>query len=150
MNELDQYLANQQTNSDSSTNELDQYLANQNSTPDDVKAAKADSSDQNFNGWCQAFVEQATGSKVKYPSAIDAWNAQKDKAVPTTIGMKPGDLVYFSPNDSNEGNGHTGIYEGNNQFISATDKGVIPYDLTDWQKLTGQSILGYIPQGASQ
>ena len=55
------------------------------------------------------------------------------------------DLVYFSPNASNEGYGHTGVYSGNGQMISATDNGVKQSNLGDWLKQTGQKILGYVP-----
>lgn len=103
---------------------------------------------QAYDDYCQAFVEQALyGHQGVYPSAIAAWNQQQDKAVQGTQGMSPGDTVYFSPNQGNGGNGHTGIYMGNNEFISATDNGVQTNDLNNWQKMTGQQLLGYVPQG---
>lgn len=101
-----------------------------------------------FNNFCEAFVEQATqGHTGVYPSAIQAWMAQRNNAVVGTQGIQPGDTVYFSADKSNGGYGHTGIYIGNNQFISATYNGVKTADLSQWQKSTGQKLLGYVPSG---
>jgi hypothetical protein len=120
------------------------------SVPADVTKAVNDTGDQSYNGWCQAFVEQVTGVKPQgdSSSAVNAWNsfAKNGQAVPSTQGMKAGDLVYFSPNASNNNDGHVGIYQGNGKFVSATDNGVNVQDMTDWQKKTGQQVLGYIPQ----
>lgn len=118
-------------------------------TPDDVALAQKSIGDQSYNGWCQAFVEHATQGKTGlYPSAIAAWQQQQNKAVPGLTGVKPGDPIYFAPNDSNEGYGHTGIYVGDNKFISATDNGVKTYDLNDWSNMTGQQILGYLKENS--
>ena len=101
-----------------------------------------------FNNYCEAFVEQVTQGKTGiYPSAIQAWISQQKNAVPGTNGIQPGDTIYFSPNQSNNGYGHTGIYIGNGQFISATYNGVKTANLSSWQQSTGQQILGYIPTG---
>lgn len=102
-----------------------------------------------YNNFCEAFVEQATqGHTGTYPSAIQAWLAQQKSAVSgTTKGIQPGDTVYFSANEGNGGYGHTGIYVGNNQFISATNNGVQTQDLSQWQSSTGQQLLGYVPSG---
>jgi len=116
-------------------------------TPKYVDEAKQFEGDQSFNGKCERFVEQiSTGSHGKYPSAINAWNDLSKNARKGIADTKPGDLVYFSADNSNDQNGHTGIYLGNNQFISATDTGVKPYDLDDWQQRTGQQLLGFIPR----
>ena len=115
-------------------------------TPADVRNAESQLGSSDFNGWCQAFVEESTmGKRGTYPSAIDAWVKQQDKARPGLAGIMPGDPIYFSPNKSNRGFGHTGIYMGNGQFISATDNGVQENSLNDWQNMTGQQVLGYIP-----
>lgn len=122
--------------------------------PDDVSSALNDTGDQNYNGWCQAFVEQVGGVRPPTPSAsaIEAWNSfsQHGKAVPGTQGLRPGDLIYFSPNTSNNNDGHVGIYQGNNKMVSATDNGVKASDLSQWQQETGQQILGHVPQGGLQ
>lgn len=117
--------------------------------PDDVAQAKADLGDQKFDGYCQTFVEKMTKSPIMGGSASQAWNnySKQGQATPGVQGMQPGDLIYFAPDNSNHGYGHAGIYQGNNQFVSATYKGVRSNDLTDWQKKTGQQILGYVPQG---
>lgn len=106
---------------------------------------------QAFNDMCQKFVEQMTlGHSGVYPSAIAAWNANAPKAYSGLQGANPGDIVYFSPNAGNGNNGHTGIYLGNNQFISATDQGVKKTDINQWMQATGQKLLGYLPQGSNK
>jgi hypothetical protein len=101
-----------------------------------------------FNNYCEAFVEQAAlGHTGVYPSAIQAWIAQQKSAVQGTQGLQPGDQVFFSADKTNGGYGHTGIYIGNNQFISATYNGVKTEDLSKWQASTGQKLLGYVPSG---
>jgi len=109
-------------------------------------SALKDVGSQAFNEFCQKFVEQATlGHSGVYPSAIAAWNAQQDKARPGLNGINTGDLVYFAPDQSNGNFGHTGIYTGNGNFVSATDNGVKQLGIGDWMKSTGQRPLGYIP-----
>ena len=101
-----------------------------------------------FIGLCEAFVEKMTkGVEGIYKDASTAWNQQASKVTGLT-GVKPGDAVYFAPDASNGYNGHTGVYEGNNQFVSATYNGVKQYDLNDWQKMTGQKLLGYVPSNS--
>lgn len=103
---------------------------------------------QDYNNFCEAFVEQATqGHTGVYPSAIQAWLGQQKQAVQGTQGIQPGDTVYFGADKSNGGYGHTGIYIGNGQFISATYNGVKTADLSKWQQSTGQKLLGYVPSG---
>lgn len=97
-----------------------------------------------YIGYCQRFVERMGGT-TQGVSAIDAWNRSQNK-VQGTQGIQSGDLVYFSPNQSNQGYGHTGVYEGDNNFISATYGGVQRSNLADWAKQTAQKILGYVPQ----
>lgn len=113
--------------------------------PRDLDIARSYMGAKAFIGYCQAFVNRVTGGKTSGASAIQAWNNAPQKVQGTTQGMQPGDLVYFSPNSSNRGYGHTGIYAGNNQFISATDNGVKQTGLFDWMKETGQKLLGYVP-----
>jgi hypothetical protein len=103
---------------------------------------------KDYIGWCQSFVEKMGGT-TSGGTAYQAWQNAQNK-VTGTKGMQPGDLVYFSPNQGNNNDGHTGIYAGNNQFISATDSGIMNNDLNNWQTATGQKMLGYVPQGARQ
>jgi cell wall-associated NlpC family hydrolase len=96
-----------------------------------------------YDGLCEAYAEQQKhGVTGLYPSAIDCWNQSKNK-VQGTAGIRPGDQVFFAPDKSNSGYGHTGIYEGNGQFKSATYNGVQTNDLNHWQQNTGQQLLGY-------
>lgn len=114
--------------------------------PDLLAAARSQLGKKAYIGFCEAFVEQATrGQRGMFPSAIAAWNGQQNVARPGTNGMQPGDIVYFNADPSNQNFGHTGIYAGNNQFISATNNGIQQTDLDAWQKSTGQKLLGYVP-----
>ncbi|HEX9059152.1 MAG TPA: NlpC/P60 family protein [Clostridia bacterium] len=115
--------------------------------PQSVTTAQSDIGDQSYNGYCQAFVEQATYGKQGLfgATAYDAWNNfnKKGQATQGTQGIQPGDIIYFSPTQQVPA-GHTGIYEGGNNFVSATDDGVQSNDLSKWQQATGQQILGYV------
>lgn len=116
--------------------------------PGDLVIAKQQLGNKDFIGLCERFVEQVTkGATGLFSSASSAFNGQQGQSQTDLSKMKPGDSIYFAADQSNGGNGHTGIYSGNNKFISATDNGVQENDLSQWQKSTGQKILGYIPQG---
>ncbi len=126
---------------------------NAKSTPADVLAAKKDIGRQDENGWCEQWQEQASDSPNMGTSAANAWTnyEQNQQAKPGLQGAKPGDLVYFAPDDSNQGDGHTGIITSMDpkegmKFISATDNGVKEYNLNEWQQLTGQQLLGHVPK----
>jgi hypothetical protein len=112
--------------------------------PRDLELARQYMGVKKFIGYCQAFVNRVSGGKTSGASAIEAWNKAPTR-IQGTQGIQPGDLVYFSPNASNRGYGHTGIYEGNGKFISATNSGIRSSDLMGWLKSTGQKLLGYVP-----
>jgi hypothetical protein len=96
-----------------------------------------------YDGLCEAYAEQQKhGVTGIYPSAIAAWNQSKDK-VQGLEGIQPGDQIFFAPDKSNSGFGHTGIYQGDGKFTSATYNGVQTNDLNNWQQSTGQQLLGY-------
>lgn len=117
--------------------------------PANLAAAKQQLGEKAYIGYCQAFVADTAGGQNHGASAIEAWNNQQDKATQGLNGISPGDEIYFNADDSNGGNGHTGIYSGNNHFISATNNGIEEQDLADWQKSTGQQLLGYISPNKS-
>lgn len=102
---------------------------------------------QEYINLCQRFVENALGTQGNYPSAIDAWNSQQGQAQTDLRQMKPGDLIYFSANEGNQGYGHSGIYAGDGIFINPGPRGVAETPIADWLAQTGQEILGFIPQG---
>lgn len=118
-------------------------------SPRDLEIARQYMGSKNYIGYCQKFVGQITGGRTSGASAIQAWNRAPQK-VPGIQGLQEGDLVYFSPNASNKGYGHTGIYAGNGQFISATNTGIKQTNLLDWMKSTGQKFLGYVPGSQRQ
>lgn len=112
--------------------------------PTTLELARKYMGQKNFIGYCQSFVRQVTGGRTTGASAIQAWTKAPQK-VSGIMGIQPGDLVYFDANKSNRGYGHTGIYEGNGKFISATDNGIKSSDIFGWLKSTGQKLLGYVP-----
>jgi hypothetical protein len=101
-----------------------------------------------YIGWCQEFV-QKVGGTTSGGTAYQAWQNAQNK-VQGMQGIQPGDLVYFGPDASNNNDGHTGVYAGNGQFISATDSGIMNNSIPQWQNSTGQKVLGYVPQGPRQ
>lgn len=115
--------------------------------PSNIKSAKQlmDNPPEDYTGKCQRFVEQATYGKtgLNY-SANTAWQNAQDK-VESLKGIKKGDLIYFAPDSSNGFDGHVGIYEGNDKFISARDDGIKEDTIHNWNKTTGQVAVGYIP-----
>lgn len=154
MNPLDEYLANRETPTQSITsgNALDDYLANNDmNLPDNVTSARSEIGNTDNNGYCERFAEKTTMGKTGlYGSAIEAWNnyAQNGKATSELEKARPGDLIYFNPDVSNQGYGHVGVLTGKGNFISATDNGVQEMPLSDWEKLTGQKPLGIVPLSA--
>ena len=112
--------------------------------PAELEIARKYLGKKDFIGYCQAFVNRISGGKTSGASAIQAWNSAQQR-IAGTQGLQPGDLVYFTPNKSNSGYGHTGVYAGNNQFISATNAGIRQNSIMDWMKQTGQKLLGYVP-----
>lgn len=135
---------------------IQNYTTSQNNfVPYDLKRAQdLQSKDSgSYNGLCQKFVDDVFD--VPYPrtgkeSAINAWQNAPNK-VQNLQGIKSGDLIYFTPNQSNatwdfpNGAGHVGIYKGNGIFKSATDSGIEDHTLQEWNSITGQQPLGYIP-----
>lgn len=116
--------------------------------PQNALRAAQDVGDQAFNALCQKFVEEATyGRSGLFPSAYAAYRAQQKAARTDYQNIKPGDLLYFAPDASNGYSGHTGIYTGNGQMVSATYGGVKQSNVSQWLQGTGQQILGYIPVG---
>lgn len=130
---------------DSKTNVATAHAIAAGASPKDLEIARQYMGQSKFIGYCQSFVRQVTGGRTQGASAIEAWNNAKQKVAGSVQGMQPGDLVYFSPNASNSGYGHTGIYAGQGQFVSATDKGIRQSGLSEWMQATGQKLLGYVP-----
>lgn len=160
---LDKYSSEQPTDSSDSQTIFDKYLNTDTSSqdnsldtkqtfldkylqPQDISNAKQDLGDQSFAGWCESFAEKMAGKPNMGKSASEAWDnfVSQGKAQTDLGNIQPGNLIYFAPDESNQGDGHVGIYEGDNKFISATYAGVQEWDLNDWQKQTGQQILGYV------
>lgn len=117
--------------------------------PQDLALAKSQLGKKEYIGYCQEFVEKASGQGVMGSSASQAWQNQQDKAVQGLEGVEPGDQIYFS--NPNNPDGHVGIVSnidqtGTPSFISATNNGIEENSLPEWEQMTGQTPLGYIPQ----
>ena len=95
---------------DSKTNVNVAHAIAAGASPKDLEVARQYMGQAKFIGYCQSFVRQATGGATNGASAIDAWNNAQNKVQGSVQGMQPGDLVYFTPNASNNNYGHTGIY----------------------------------------
>ncbi|MBI3970718.1 MAG: C40 family peptidase [Chloroflexi bacterium] len=93
---------------------------------------------QDWNNLCEQFVEEAYGTKGIYPTAAAAANALVTHRGKLAWRNAPaGALLYFAPDETNQFNGHAGIYLGNGRMISATPTGVREDRLDDpyWAKL---------------
>lgn len=116
--------------------------------PNDVSAGESKLGSQDYNGWCEKFQEQITGSPNMGSTAYEAWNnyAQSGRAFQGLQGAQPGDKIYFT---GDGGLGHTGVISsidpssGDATFISATDTGVQELPVSSWLKSTGESLLGF-------
>lgn len=116
--------------------------------PDNETVAKAQalSGNQDYNGWCQSFVEKIQGTPKMGGTAAEAWNnwVKQGKASADYQKAPAGSAVYFAPDASNEGAGHVAIADGKGNIIGATDNGVAKYSVADWMKTTRQQPLGYV------
>lgn len=113
-----------------------------------VNAAKNDVGDQSYNGLCEKFVEQQTyGQTGLYPTAIDAWNdySKQGKAIMGDVTNAPrGSIIYWNADNSNFGDGHASIADGQGNMISSTSQGVQQIPISQWQQTTNQQPLGYV------
>ena len=112
--------------------------------PKVLNKAKSMLGNQDFIGLCEKFVEQVTGMPQKFASAFADWQANKNKAIPLSQA-KPGDKIFFAPDASNSGYGHTGVITGPDSMISATSSGVKKSSISKWVSEVGQKVLGVIP-----
>jgi 3D (Asp-Asp-Asp) domain-containing protein len=142
-------LASKVSDSNSKTSDIDTPTKSAllgGANPQDVQTAKSQLGSQDYDGWCMSFVAKATGSSYK-GNAIDNWYESPNKVAGTLEGIQPGDRIFFTgPQTGPEkGLGHVGLYEGLGKFISATDNGVAEYSISKWNSITGQTVLGYVP-----
>ena len=117
---------------------------------------------QDYYNLCQRFIENAYGTSSQYGSAkaaSGALNWGNDFA-----SADVGDLVFFRPDASNGNFGHVGIYLGNGEMVSATNKGITRDNIQTnsyWKNLfvgfgdppeqwKGQPATGDLIEGASQ
>jgi hypothetical protein len=90
---------------------------------------------QNYYNLCQRFIENAYGTSGRYGSAAVAGNALMNNTSMEDADV--GDLVFFRPDASNGGAGHVGIYLGDGEMVSATNKGITRDSLSSpyWKNL---------------
>jgi hypothetical protein len=98
---------------------------------------------QDYNGWCEMFVEQMAGLPVMGGTALDAWTAwaAQGRGKAGQYPQVPGDLVYFRYGKT----GHVGFYAGAGQFISALDDGVREMSMSEYAQYNEAPYLGYVP-----
>lgn len=123
------------------TNQVEQEKREESEKVEDAVAKQDNSS--NKGSEIVAYAKQYLGSKYVYggttPKGFDcsgftqyvykhfgyqisrtATTQSKDGRAVSKSELQPGDLVIFTPYNSNKGIGHVGIYIGNNQFIHAS------------------------------
>ncbi len=110
--------------------------------PAALAAARAKLGTTAYIGLCESFVESVNGMGNMGSSAINAWNGAPQLQRTDLQNIRPGDTIYFAPTADNQ-YGHTGIYSGNGNFISATNNGIQEVPIGQWQQQTGQKALGY-------
>ena len=81
------------------------------------------------NTFCEQFVENAFGTTGKFLTAYNAYQSIGISGNPQV----PGQIVFFAPTNDNL-SGHSGIYVGNDQFISVTSSGVQLKSLSQWNE----------------
>lgn len=97
-----------------------------------------------YSGLCLKFVDDKQGNTARQPTAIADYQANAQAGNISTSEKIPANArVYFAPDDSNGGNGHVGISNGDGSFTSATDNGIKTFAIKEWEKYTGQKFIGY-------
>lgn len=120
--------------------------------PIDVRDAQQVTGQHDLDGLCEQAVEQWAGLPKMGTTAGNAWNSwvEQGKAYSGLDGAEPGDLLYFQPNNSNQGAGHAALFEGyqNGQpiMISATYNGIREDNVSNWSS-TVAPLLGYVHPG---
>lgn len=98
-----------------------------------------------YSGLCQQYVDDQTGAKQRFPTAIDTWGAKvaTGEAQTNWKNIKPGDVVEFAADSSNGGAGHAAIVDGNGNLNMATYSGITTIPMDKWVQATGQHPLGF-------
>ncbi len=87
---------------------------------------------------CDQFVENAFGVTAQYPTAYDMYRAlgtSGDPARHTLAGLQrapPGAIVFFDRNSGNFGDGHVGIFLGNDRFVGVATGGTVKQYGVQW------------------
>lgn len=98
----------------------------------------------NYAGYCLKWVDDQQGNTNRLPTAFADYQSKAAEGnINTSNNVPKGSRVYFSPDSSNGDMGHIGISNGDGTFTSATDNGIKTFSIKDWQKITGQSFLGW-------
>lgn len=79
---------------------------------------------QQWDGYCEQFVENAFGTTGRYASAYTASQALMTAPGGSLADAPRGAVVFFRRDASNGNFGHVGIATGGGEFISATNSGV--------------------------
>jgi hypothetical protein len=97
--------------------------------------------------FCGQFVEDAYAVPPRLRAGHDtAWQIFLDigtSSTTSTVGARPGDIVFFQQNVGNSYAGHAGIYLGGDTMISVTDSGLPQSDVSKWSKYVAP-LAGYV------
>lgn len=98
-----------------------------------------------YAGYCLQWVDDQQGNNTqRQPTAFADFQANLNAGnIKNSNKVPDGARVYFSPNQSNGNLGHVGISNGDGTFTSATDSGIKTFKIADWEKLTGQQMIGW-------
>lgn len=98
--------------------------------------------------FCERFVANMEGRPVQ-STAFAAYQKRSADGQIQSGGVPPaGAEIFFAPEASNEGMGHTGISLGNGMFRSVTVDGIRDYSISDWSSHDwGAPYLGWVPAG---
>ncbi len=112
------------------------------------------SNDPSFANRCEAFAEQQIyGHQGMYPTAYAAFqaNAQQGNINTSMDNIPAGAQLFFAPDSSNGGAGHTGVMNNDSTFTAPLSNGNIDkFTLSDWLKYSGQQFIGWAPPPSGQ
>lgn len=155
------FFGNGQSSSSQSTSQVPDFFQSTNKSsstvpdffngvmPQDVKNAEEYLGQGIDQGMCEAFASQMTNGQKWGATSADAFQNQLQQGLaiadPTLSNMPIGSKIYWKPSPANGGNGHTAIYMGNNQMISADYDKVSINNISAWEQNTGMTPSGYVP-----
>ena len=117
---------------------------NPNSTDPQAQIGKAIATPA-YAGKCLRWVDDQQGNQNRQPTAIADYQTRAQAGqISNSTKIPDGARTYFSADQSNGNMGHVGIYNAKSDtFTSATDNGIKSFSIPQWEKYTGQQLLGW-------